>query len=141
MADGIFNSAIFNDGVFNSHGAGVGNFTLSGTHATQAFFTARPEQLIPIEFTFIIRAGIIAKFKETFTVQSTLLEKSQLKIELKLPILVKTRTNYEVYGYIIEKVRSEKSYLKAFYIPALYTKNERVKKLLLEKLTEGIDDG
>jgi len=136
MTDGVFNRTIFNDSIFNIH-AGL---LLIGTHPTQAFFTGRPQQLIPVEFTFILKAGIIVKFTETFEVKSALLENSLLNIKVKSPILVKTRTDYEVYGYIIEKTRS-KFCLKASYIPAITIKNEKIKKLLLEKLTESIIDG
>ena len=106
MADGIFNTAIFNDDIFNNHAVTIG-ITLSGTHATQALFTGgRPELLLPVEFTFIIRAGIIFKFIETFTLTANHLRESLSRIEIKLPILVNTRTDYEVNGYIVSDLRA-----------------------------------
>jgi len=55
MADGIFNRAIFNDDIFNTHEAIV----MSGTHATQQLTARRPALFIPIEFSFRIKAAII----------------------------------------------------------------------------------
>ncbi len=135
---GIFNIDIFNDDIFNTTPVvSAGGITLSGTHATQALYTGgRLELLIPTEFTFLLKAGIIFKFTETFALTANHLRESLSRVELKLPILVKTRVDYEVNGFIVEKVRGNKFQLKSYCIPCVTLQSEKIKKLLLKKLGE-----
>jgi len=54
MSDGIFNTSIFNDTIFNTHA--VVGLTLSGTQSNQLLDRKRPAILVPVEFSFRIKA-------------------------------------------------------------------------------------
>jgi len=77
MADGIFNRAIFNDDIFNTHEAIV----ISGTQATQQLTARRPALFIPIEFTFRIKAKTINVINQLNIKKLIPVRISQVKID------------------------------------------------------------
>lgn len=58
MTDGIFNSSIFNDDIFNTH-AVDGGLIISGTQSQQQLFVRRPERLQTVHYTFKIISHLI----------------------------------------------------------------------------------
>jgi len=133
------------------NGEPVGGFTLSGTHATQAYFKARPEQLITVEFTFrlisclitrqglkiCIKAALNVPVKMNVKVKSLLIQTIKESVKLKSGLLQpikKLNTAWKA-----STVRTEKYRIGMFSNTSL-SKKKKLKELLLRRLKEMMDN-
>jgi len=125
------------------------NFTLSGTHATQALYKKkkkrqplpvigpRREQLIPVEFSLIAKSTLVRKPIETIKLTSTLVRDSISKIHLKLPLLVEIKDKrIGMEATLLKQVTDSLIKVKAETLPCLTVKNDKIKAFLLEKIEE-----
>ncbi len=80
---------------------------LIGHHPTQAFFRARPEQLIPVKFTFTLLAGIILRTVETFRISSTMLRESRIAYKIKSLLIKESRSEYGLLAHLTRFVSGQ----------------------------------
>ena len=163
MSDGIFNTSIFNDDIFNTHTVTVTGLTLSGTHATQAFYTGpKAEQLIPIEFIFKIKSCLITKTKMRICTKSALRTPIRFSAKFKSVLLSEVKTPLKVKSTLLQVRENVKLFLTSTLIIredykiglfanvkdkalrkklAKNYKNNKVKEFLLRRLKDMLDDG
>ncbi len=105
---------LLNDGsshvLLNAHAeAGL---TISGTHSFQALYDKRPVQHIPIEFTFILKAGILAgKLQKLLKKEIKLNPKGIYTQKLAESFLMSTTKLKDKVNPLIKK--AQKEYLEA----------------------------
>jgi len=161
MSDGIFNTSIFNDDIFNTHA--VTGLTLSGTHATQAFYTGgRQEQLITVEFIFKLKSCLITKTGLRICAKSALRLPTKLSTKLKSVLLSEIKSPYKIKSTLLQVKENVKIFLtstlivKENYKIGVFAnvkdktlrkklskkyKNNKIKEFLLRYLKDNLDDG
>ena len=77
--------------------------TLEGTHATQAIYSVpRVERLIPVEFTFLIKAAITSKLKFDTEIKAAFVERvKSIGTTLTSPILVESKYPFKLKSTIL----------------------------------------
>ena len=101
---------LLNDGtsVVLLNGPVAVGFTLSGQHATP-LIGARPEQLIPVSFTFMLKAGIIFQLKTKLKVISVILHEIKSHFKLKAPLIVETKSPFKFKSTLLQPISNEES--------------------------------
>jgi len=125
---------------------GVHGLTLSGTHATQALFLGpKRARLDHVEFTFLLKAGIIYKIKTRFKVISVLVRESLSHMKIKSSLLLPKHSSFKIKSALLS-LREFKLHLNTHPRPRFFfsltgtTNNEKLKKLYFKKLRELLDD-
>ena len=124
-----------------------GGVVIEGTHATP-LIGPRAEQLIPVEFSFILKACLITK--------------TLLRICVKSPILIFTKANVKVKSAILNEVTQHYKFKSTLFVKEFIrikmksatlvretvkagifanAKNKKLKEVLLRKLKEYLEDG
>ena len=85
--------------------AAVG-LTISGTHAVPMI--GKGEQLIPVEFTFLLKACILTKFKNIFRLKCPIKVEVKSNCKLKSNLLVESRSPFRFKASLLLKSISEK---------------------------------
>lgn len=155
MADCIIKNddglILLNDGtsciLLNAAPVVGGGVTLEGVHAVP-LIGARGLQLIPVEFTFWLRAGLLIKVGFKFRLISTLLRVIQSNIKLKSSLLVESASSLKIKSALLIECIREKIGIKSLiltktrstFILGSKTENKKLKKVLLRKLREYMED-
>ena len=154
---------LLNDGtsVVLLNGAPVAaiGLTLSGTHALPMI--GKGEQLIPVEFTFLLKACILYKFQSVFTIKCPIKVEVKSNIKLKSVLLVESKSPFAFKSSILNTVSEKIELLASLSMVNVLTniirkevKNDdqekhdavqeaerkKIMKLLLDKLSESIKD-
>jgi len=118
-----------------------------GTHA-QPLIGPRPEQLIPVEFSFILKACLITKTLLKICVRSPLLIFTKSNVKVKSALLREVTQHYKLKSAILVK----ESFIRIRFKSALLIretvkagifaniKNKKLRKVLLRKLREYLDE-
>jgi len=105
---------LLNDGtsvvLLNGAVVAPAGFTLSGQHATPLLDGQRPALLIPVEFTFILKASILNKFESV--------------LRLKCPIRVEVKSNIKLKSHLLTESRSPFQFKCSMLIPVVAEKSE-----------------
>ncbi len=126
--------------------------TISGTHATQAFYGARPEQLIPVEFTFRIKSCLITLSGTRVCVKAALRILTKASMRIKSLLIVEVKNSVKIKSSLL--LRKQKFTMKldaSHLVPENYriglfantdiSKRKKIKEFLLRKLKEMSDNG
>ena len=140
---------LLNDGssciLLNEQVAVVG-VDIVGTHPVP-FIGARAEQLIPVEFSFWLKSCLIAKTGMKFCIKSPLLKQTASSIKIKSSLLREIAQSFKIKSTTLVKEK-----VKIFIESALLVKesakmgmfanikNPKLKKVLLRKLREFLDE-
>jgi len=118
-----------------------------GTHAVP-LVGPRPQQLIPVEFSFWLKSCLITKTGMRFCIKSPLLRQIESSIKIKSSLLREVTQSFKVKSTILvrEKIKifiqstilTHESW-KVMGVLA-NTKNKKLKKVLLRKLREFLDE-
>jgi len=101
---------LLNDGsskvlLLDAAAASVG-LTISGTHAVPMI--GKGLQLIPVEFTFLLKACILYKFQSITRIKCPIRVEVKSNIKLKSSLLVESRSPFEFKASLLLKSLSEK---------------------------------
>jgi len=151
MADCIIKNddglILLNDGtsciLLNEQVPGV---EIIGTHATQ-LIAPRAGRLDFVEFTFLIKAGIIFQIRSQSKLISVLIREAISHLKLKSSLLIGINFPYKIKSTLIAEAKQTKIYLESYVIKQISdsfilssnTINEKLKKVFLRKLLEDID--
>jgi hypothetical protein len=122
---------------------------IQNTHASPRLVIRRQKQLIPVEFSFILKAGLIRSLWTQFQIQANIIVESVSKIPLKAGLLLETYSFLQLRANTTISTISEKVNLKAGIIIPIKEhsinlisniKNPKIKKVLLSKLKELLDE-
>ena len=121
--------------------------TIEGTHAVP-LVGPRAEQLLPVEFSFILRSCLITRTKLRICVKSslTLIIQASLKFKSALLLDAKYHTKIKSATLVreVEKIGIKSTTLvKEVWRTGIFAnaKNKKLKEVLLRKLREMLDDG
>jgi len=126
----------------------VGGVDIVGTHATQ-LIGRRAGQLIPVEFTFWLTAGILIKTLQKLRFKSTLLAETMSHAKLKSSLLVEAKQySLKIKAPGFDKISESTIKLQSAILAnvslsiVLGAKNtsEKMKKFLFKKLREYLDE-
>jgi len=122
----------------------VGGVDIVGVHAVP--FRA-VLQLIPVEFTFWLQSTLIVKTLYRFTLLSTLIKTLESTIKLKSPLLIEVFNSLKLKSLLIkpiwERIKLQSLLVtktKSIFALESKTKNKKLKKVLLKKLREYLED-
>ena len=138
-----------NDGgqiLLNAHVA-VGGVDIVGTHAVP-LVVRRGLQLIPVEFTFWLKSCIIINIAAQMRFKSTLICPTKSSIKLKASLLVESVSSLKLKSSLLiecirNKFRIQSPLLtqsRSTFLFRSETKNKKLKKVLLRKLKEFLDE-
>ena len=124
----------------------VPGFTISGQHAGIALF-GRPEQLIPVEFTFKLISCLITKTGIKICVRSTIIRTTKISSKLKSALLLESKLHLRFKSATIVKEVEKIGIKGAILIKEAWksgifanAKNKKLKEVLLRKLREMLDN-
>jgi len=122
----------------------VGGVDIVGVHAVPL---QRVLQLIPVEFTFWLKSALIVKVEYRFTLISTLLTELYASIKLKSPLLIEVFNSLKLKSLLIkpiwERIKLQSTLVtksESLFAIESKTKNKKLKKVLLKKLREYLED-
>jgi len=140
---------VLNDGtscVLLNTDVGEAGVQITGTHATQ-LIGPRAARQDPVEFTFWLKSELIVKVMYRFQLLSTLLRVIQSNIKLKSILLIEISNSLKLKSMLIkpvwERIKFQSSLLtktKSSFILGSKTENKKLKKALLRKLREYLEE-
>ena len=146
LNSGIGRVVLLNDGthvLLNTEGIGL---KIQHQHATP-LIGPRPEQLIHVEFIFLLKSCIITLAKLRICVISPLIRDVKSNLEIKSAILTETIKHFKLKSTILAKelikIRMESALItKEKLQAALFAtpKNSKLKEVLLRKLKDLLDN-
>jgi len=120
---------------------------IEGTHP-QPLIGPRAEQLIPVEFTFLIKACLITKTLLKVCVRSPILIFTKSNVKVKSALLTEVIQHYKIKSTLFVKefirIRFKSATLVKETVKAgifANAKNKKLKEVLLRKLKEFLDEG
>lgn len=140
---------LLNDGtsciLLNEQPTDVG-VKIEGTHPTP-LIGPRPEQLIPVEFTFLLKSCLITITKLRICVRSPLLIFTKSNVKVKAALLTEVIQHYKLKSTLFVKefvrIRMKSALLIRETVKAgifANIKNKKLRKVLLRKLREFLDE-
>lgn len=119
---------------------------IDGVHAVP-FIGPRAEQLIPVEFTFLLKACLITLTKLRICVRSPILIFTKSNVKVKSALLMEVVQHYKLKSTLFVKefirIRMESALLIRETVKAgifANAKNKKLKEVLLRKLKEFLDE-